>query len=179
MDKTKYSEVVVYKDDQYQIQRTYQDSKTKVREYEYFPVSQWNLTKHISGPIAIIKRETENLDSLDEPTNVTFYEIALSFDVQEENPLSKPIYLVSGQIKKIISEALRHYELYEQIYIRNLDVGETFVAQTETEQIFPYSIITVTKSKAKRISFERAKEILDSGHCFGVYADKNLEKRLC
>jgi hypothetical protein len=179
MDKTSYSEVVVFKDDQYQIQRTYRDSRTKGKEYEYFPVSQWNLTKHISGPIAIVKRETENLESLDEPTNVAFYEIALSFDVQETNPLSKPIFLVSGQIKKVLNEALRHYEFYEQVYIRNLDTTETFVAQTETEEIFPYSVVTITKGKAKRISFERAKEILDSGHCFGIFADKNLEKRLC
>ena len=184
-----YSEQLVYREDKYQVKRTYAhiDLKTKqlvvAKAVEYFPLenfaegSPWYATKNVTATV-LIRHETENLDDIEEPVKATFYEQTIKFEVID-SPISKPIYLKTEQIRKILSQALEQYEHYRQIYIKNFETGQLNVAQTENSEGFPYSVVRVSKSKPKRIGFERAKELLDSGTVLGIFADKDLKLRLC
>lgn len=169
----KYYEKIVYHEDQFVIERKFQD---KQKPNEYLPLSSQGFVKGLTA-IAIIRRESENLESLDEPQNLTFYEVALSFEVLE-TPLAKPIYLKSEQTRKILSEGLKHYETYTSIWIKNVESGQLHSAQLENLEGFPYSLVKVSKSKAKRIPFARAKELLDSGQLVGIFRDRELNEAI-
>jgi len=170
---TKYREKIVYHGDEFVIERKFPD---KQKPHEYFPISNWGFVKSLTA-IAIVKRETENLESLDEPSNLTFYEVEISFEVLE-TPLARPIYLKSEQGRKILNEGLNHYETYSSIWIKNAENGQLHNATFENSEGFPYSLVKVSKTKAKRIPFARAKELLDSGQLVGIFRDKELTEAI-
>ena len=143
---------------------------------EFYPLENYGFVKTLST-IGIIKRETENLESLDEPSNVTFYEVGIEFSVLE-TPLAKPIYLKSEQTRKILNESLNHFETYVSVWIKNVETGQLHNAQPENLEGFPYSLVKVTKSRPKRIPFARAKELLDSGQLIGIFNDKELSEQV-
>lgn len=171
---TRFYEKIVFKDAEYVMRRHFPANMRKPDEY--FPLSNYGFTKNLTA-IAIVKRETENLESLDEPSNVTFYEVALSFDVLE-TPFAKPIYLKAEKTRKILAETLEHFETYTTVWIKNVETGQLNNAQPENLEGFPYSLVKVTKSRAKRINFERAKELLDSGQLIGIFRDKELSEQV-
>jgi hypothetical protein len=170
---TKYYEKIVYHEDQFVIERRFPD---KQKPSEYLPLSSLGFVKSLTA-IAIIKRFSENLESLEEPQNLTFYEVTLSFEVLE-TPLARPIYLKAEQSHKILSESLRHVETYTSIWIKNAENGQLHSAQLENVSGFPYSMISVKKSRPKRIPFAKAKELLDSGVLVGIFRDKELSEQL-
>ena len=167
----KFSERIVYKDETYQIERSFPDKR---KPHEYFPVSSWGLTKSTSST-AIVKRELENSEDLDNPSNIALYEIPITWTVLENNPLAKAIFLVHGDFKKVLDEGLRHYEFYDVVFVKYLGNGiETREAQLQNSGDFPFSMVTVTKGKPKRIPLDRAKLLIASKTCLGVYTSKDL-----
>lgn len=189
MSESGFTEVIVFREDKYQIKRTYShiDPKTRqlvvIKAVEYIPLdsmpstSPWYATKSVTATV-LIRHETEDLDDIENLVKAVFYEQTIDFDVID-SPISKPIYLKTEQTRKILSQALEQYEVYRMVYIKNLDTGQLNVAVTENSEGFPYSVVKVTKSKPKRVKFERAKELLDSGTVYGIFADKDLKLRLC
>ncbi|MCJ7425357.1 hypothetical protein MUP01_13995 [Candidatus Bathyarchaeota archaeon] len=169
----RYIERIVFKDDNFMIERSFPD---KQKPHEFLPVSEWHFVKNCCA-IALVKRQTENLESLDEPSNVTFYEIAVSFDVADL-PISRSIYLKTEQTKKIISENLRVSETYTRVYVKNLENGILQEAQFEDSESFPFNVVKVSKSRPKRVTYERAKELLKSGQLLGIFNDKELSEVL-
>jgi hypothetical protein len=170
---TKYTEKIAFRDGEFQIERRFPD---KTKKHEFFPISQWGFEKNITA-MAIVKRETENLESLDEPSNVTFYEVAISYEVLE-SPLARSIVLKAEKIRKILNEGLNHYETYTVVAIKDLRTGILSQAQPENLEGFPYSMVKVSRSRPKRIEFARAKELLDSGELIGIFNDKELREQV-
>jgi len=170
---TKHVEKIVYHDGNFAVERRFRDKR---KPLEYLPVSEWGFEKNITA-MALVKRETENLESLDEPSNVTFYEIALSYSVIDL-PLAKSIFVKTEKTRKILSESLRHFETYTCVFIKDMETGILHSAQSENCSGFPFSMVNVSKSKAKRIPFARAKELLDSGELIGVFRDRELKEQV-
>jgi hypothetical protein len=169
----KYTEKIAFKNGEFQVERRFPDKR---KPHEFFPISQWGFAKNITT-MAIVKRFSENLESLDEPSNVTFYEIALSYEVLE-SPLAKSIVLKAEKVRKILNESLNHYEVYTVVSIKDLRTGILSQAQPENLEGFPYSMVKVSKSRPKRVDFARAKELLDSGELIGIFNDKELREQV-
>ena len=170
---TKYTEKIVYHENEFVIERRFPDKR---KPKEYFPISQWGFTKEITA-FAIVKREVENVEDLEQPSNVVFYEISINYSVLE-TPLAKSIYLKSEKVRKILNESLNHYEVYSVVSIKDLQSGILSQAQPENLEGFPYSMVKVSKSRPKRIDFARAKELLDSGELIGIFRDRELSEQV-
>ena len=170
---TKHVEKIVFHDGNFAVERRFRDKKKPV---EYLPVSTWGFEKNVTS-FALVKRESENLESLDEPSNVVFYEIALSYSVVDL-PLAKSIFVKTEKTRKILSESLKHFETYTVVFVKDMETGILHSAQAENCSGFPFSMVNVSKSRAKRVDYARAKELLDSGVLIGVFRDKELKEQV-
>ena len=171
-----YTEQIVFKDGEFKIERYYGNPKSPVKTYEYLPIETWDFVKHVDSSVLII-RTVENVEDIDQPQTALFYEMPLTFDVVD-TPISKYVFLKTEKIRKIIAESLKTYEEYTMVYIRNLESSQTIMSQPDNTEGFPFSVIKVTRGKAKKITKEEADELVRSGKLYGIFADKDLTKRI-
>jgi hypothetical protein len=165
-----YSERVVFKNDLYQIERKFPDKRKPV---VLLPIESWGFSKETSS-IAIVKRELENANDLENPSNIVLYEIPITWTVLD-NPNAKSIFLKHGEFTKIINEDLKYREFFDVVRIFVLDNrGENHEAQLMNTSEFPFSMVSVKKGKAKRITLEEGKILMSGKKCLGIFTSKDL-----
>jgi hypothetical protein len=174
-----YSEQIVFKDGEFKIEMTIGDPRSISKKYEYYPLETWNFVKKVETSVLIIKLVENNEDpDPDQPNNAYFYEMPLTFEVLD-TPIAKHVYLKVERIRRIINEALKTIEETEMVYVRNLETSMTIMSQPDNCEGTLLSFVKVTRGKAKRITKEKADEIVKSGKYYAMFADVKLEKRIC